>query len=125
MPKHNKILLYEDDKNKFGKYEQTEHTIDLNLISGGLESNKLTPNFKKTQLLLLGPNNLSDRKLIWKEEQVEEIKCVKYLGVQNDNKLIFEELIDYIQMNCNQYISILYQTKRNLQRELLREIYKQ
>ena len=124
IPKHNNILLYVDDTNIFGKYEQTQHTIDLKLISSWLASNKLTPNIKK-QLLLLGPNNLSDKKLIWNGEEVEESKCVKYLGVKIDNKLTFEEHIDYVQMKCNQYISILYQTKKYLQRELLLKIYKQ
>ena len=62
IPKHKNILLYTDDTNMFGKYEQTEHINDLKLISSWLESNKLTPNIKKTQLLLLGPNNLSDKK---------------------------------------------------------------
>ena len=47
IPKHNNILLYADDTNIFGKYEQTEHTNDLKLISSWLESNKLTPNIKK------------------------------------------------------------------------------
>ena len=82
--------------NIFGRYEQTEHTIDLKLISSWLESNKLTPNINKTQLLLLGPNILSDKKLIWNGEEVEESKCVRYLGVKIDNKLTFEEHIDYV-----------------------------
>ena len=125
IPKHNNILLYAVDTNIFGKYEQTQNTIDLKLISSWLASNKLTPNIKKTQLLLLGPNNSSDKKLIWNGEEVEESKCVKYLGVKIDNKLTFEEHIDYVQMKCNQYISILYQTKKYLQRELLLKIYKQ
>ena len=73
---------------------QTEHTIELKLISSWLGSNKLTPNIKKTQLLLLGPNNLSDKKLIWNGEEVEESKRVKYLGVKIDIKLTFEEHID-------------------------------
>ena len=47
IPKHNNILLYADDTNIFGKYEQTQHTIDLKLISSWLASNKLTPNLKK------------------------------------------------------------------------------
>ena len=71
---------------------------------------------KKKQLLPLGPNNLSDKKLIWKGEEVEENKCVKYLGVKMDKIRTFEEHIDYIQMKCNQYISILYQTKNYLQK---------
>ena len=124
IPKHNNILLYADDTNTFGKYEQTEHTIDLKLISSWLES-KLTPNMKKTQLLLLGPNNVSDKKLIWNGEEVEESKCVKYLVVKIDNKLTFEEHIDYVQKKCYQNISILYQTRKYLQKELLMKIYKQ
>ena len=62
IPKHNNTLLYASDTNIFGKYEQTEHTNEMKLISSWLESNKLTPNIKKT-LLLLKPNNLSDKKL--------------------------------------------------------------
>ena len=122
--KHNNILLYADYTNIFGKYEQTEHTNDLKLISSWLESNKLTANIKK-QLLLLRPNNLSDRKITWKREEVEESKCVKYLGVKIDNNLTFEEHIDYVRKKCNQYISSLYQTKKYLQRELLLKFYKQ
>ena len=95
------------------------------MISSWPESNKLTRNIKKTQLLLLGPNNSSDKKLIWNGEEVKESKCVKYLGVKIDNKLTFEDHIDYVQMKCYQYISILYQTKKYLQRELLLKIYKQ
>ena len=94
IPKHYNILLYADDKNIFGKYKQTEHTIEFKLISSWLGSNKLTPNIKKTQLLLLGPNNLSDKKLIWNGEEVEESKRVKYSGVKIDIKLTFEEHID-------------------------------
>ena len=41
-------------------------------------------------ILLLGTNNLSDQKVIWKEEEVEKSKCVKYLGVTIDRKLTFE-----------------------------------
>ena len=89
IPKHKNILLYTDDTNMFGKYEQTEHINDLKMISSWLESIKLTPNIKKTQLLLLGPNNLSDKKLIWNGEEVDESKCVKYLGVKIDNKHFF------------------------------------
>ena len=47
IPKHNNILLYADDTNIFGKNEQTQHTIDLKLISSWLASNKLTPYIKK------------------------------------------------------------------------------
>ena len=62
ITKHNNILSYADDTNIFGKYEQTEDTIDLKLISSWLESKKLTPNIKKTQLHLLRTNDLSDKK---------------------------------------------------------------
>ena len=123
-PKHSNILLYADDANIFGKYEKTELTSDVKLISSLLESNKLTPNIKKT-ILLLGPHNSSDKKLIWNGEEVEESKCVRYLGVKIDNKLTLKEHIDYVQMKCNQYISILYQTKKYLQRKLLLKIFKQ
>ena len=63
---------------------------------------------KKTQLLLLGPNKLSDKKVICNGEEVEESKCVKYVGVKIDNKLTFEEHIEYVQMKCYQYISISF-----------------
>ena len=61
-PKHNNILLYADDTNISGKYEQTKHTIDLKLISSRLESNKLTPNIKRNTTTSARPNNLSDKK---------------------------------------------------------------
>ena len=124
IPKHNNILLCADDTNLFGKYEQTEHINDMKLIYSWLETYKLTPNIEKTQLLLLGTNNLSAKKLIWKEE-VEESKCVKYIGANIDTKLTFEVHIDYVQMKCNQYFSILYQTKKYLQGKLHLKIYKQ
>ena len=124
IPKHNNILLYADDTNIFGKYEQIEHTNNLKMISSWLESNKLSPNIKTAQILLLGPHNLSDKKLIWRGEEVEESKCVQYLDLKIDNKLAFEKHIDYVQMKGNQYISVLYQTKKYLQRELLLKIFK-
>ena len=68
---------------------------------------------------------MSDKKFIWKEVELEESKCVKYLGVKVDNKLTFEEHIDYVQMKCNQHTSILYQTKKYLQRNFFLKIDKQ
>ena len=95
-----------------------------NWFPAGLRVTNWHQILKKT-ILLLGPHNSSDKKLIWNREEVEESKCVRYLGVKIDNKLTFQEHIDYVQMKCNQYISISYQTKKYLQRKLLLKIFKQ
>ena len=71
------------------------------------------------------PNNLSDEKPIRKGEDIEESKCVKYLGVKIENKLTLEEHIGYVQMKCKEYISILFQSKKYMQRELFLKINKQ
>ena len=69
IPKHNTILLNANDTNIFGKYAQTEYGNDMKLISSWLESNKLTPNIIKTQLLLLDPTICQTKNLFGKAKK--------------------------------------------------------
>ena len=79
------------------KYDQTGLINDLKLISSWLESNKLTSKIKKkNQIFQLGPKNFSDKKLNWNWQEVEESKCVKFLGVKIGNQLTLDEHIDFV-----------------------------
>ena len=64
--KNNNILLYAGDTNIFGKYEQTEHTNYMKLISSWLESTKLTTNIKKHNYFLQEPTICRTKNLFGK-----------------------------------------------------------
>ena len=55
----------------FGNFEKQEYMDDLNAISKWLAGNKLTPDIRKSQFLLMDCSRLL-KKITWNEQALEE-----------------------------------------------------
>lgn len=100
-PKYGEIVLFADDtgiiiKAKSIDEAMTKTNIDLNEIGKWLKQNKLIINAKKTKLMMVNKNKnepFTQNTLKIDDEAIEKVESIKYLGVQIDNRLNFEEHI--------------------------------
>ena len=106
---------------------------DLDLLKNWLESNKLSLNVSKTQSMLIGSRSRLKRigqsensipALKIGEEPVSMVKHAKYLGVQVDQHLLWDEHLNVINKKISRGIGMLKFAKRYLPLQTIQTMYK-
>ena len=125
------LKLYADDTNLF------LHDSDINLLcrraNRSLESlyqwflaNKLTLNFDKTLYSVFSPNKAADTssfKLHLNNLEIQRVDCCKYLGVMLDDRLTWQNHINYIENKLIKFTSFFYKIRQNLTAECRKALY--
>ena len=93
--KHMSAILYADDttlyvigRNPAVLKIKMQH--DLNLLSRWLSSNKLMLNVSKTKSIVFSKLSVDGIKLYVNSQEIEAVKCFKFLGYYLDQRLTFE-----------------------------------
>ena len=126
-----KLFLFADDTstlliNKDIKKIEKTYNKDPENVKNWLDSNKLSLNVDKSNLVLFPKNKKNVTiKLNIKimGEQLKEKGFTKYLGILIDNKLTWPHHINPIKLKISKGIVILTKLKRFLSRETLRMLF--
>ena len=114
---------------------QNDLNLDLLRLQDWLNANKLSLNVVKTQSLVLGsaPNickirkieNRSDAQPYFSigEQKIEMITNVRYIGVQLDSQLNWENHIDNIKTKANRSLGLIKYSKKYLPPDILNKMY--
>lgn len=84
---------------------------DLIEIDKWLKRNKLMINVNKTKWMMISKKNIDMTKqhnLQIDNEKIEKVKCIKYLGVQIDDKITFENQIETCTSKMAKKVNLLY-----------------
>ena len=99
---------------------------ELNNICNWVSANNLTPNSKKSQLLLISPNLKSSNVALNIQSPAGEIKTVykaKYSGIIFDNRLNFHERIKNLKAKIARSVGIRNKLKDFLPSSALLKLY--
>jgi hypothetical protein len=119
---HSQVNLFADDTLLSVSGENVDECImkmqeDLNELSKWLKFNKLKLNVAKTKYMIItsrrrNPSNSTTLSI--DSEQIEEVKNLKYLGVQIDNKLDFKEHLNLVVKKIAKKTNFLGRISRKL-----------
>ena len=125
IPIKNQITLFADDTSIFGTMDRSEYIKDLSLVSNWMYSNKLTVNESKTKLLMFNKFSNELFETLWNNNKVKQTPCAKHLGIWLDSELNFKKHVDFILKKNAKFVSILYQSRDYLSKNLLLKVLKQ
>lgn len=129
---HCKIEMFADDTAIYVEAKTIEEATakmngDLNTLYKKICENKLKLNIDKTKVMLIGNKtnvNNSEVNIEIKENKLELVTKIKYLGVMVDNKLNFTNNIDYICSKIGQKINVLNRLRKELNQNQKITVYK-
>jgi len=100
-------------------------TIELELLTTWLKSNKLSLNAQKTFYLLFHRGRIKscDISIIMDNCALNRINNIKYLGVIIDHKLNWCEHIAYVKNKVSKGVGIIYKARRVLSKKSLVNLY--
>lgn len=115
-PKFGGIVLFADDTALIIKAKNIDEAIektnlDLVDIDKWLKVNKLMINVNKTKWMMINGKNVNitnQHSLQIANETIERVECIKYLGVQIDDKLTFEKHIQTCTNKIAKIVNLLY-----------------
>lgn len=122
-------ILFADDTNLFfegGALDSLEKCINEELckISSWLKANKLSLNVKKTHYILFHRKKKSyPVKLIIDDENIEQVKHTKFLGVIIDDKLSWKKHISLVHGKLSKSIGMLIKARQMLNQKALITLY--
>lgn len=126
---YGKLFLYADDVCLLYNYRhkrvlQTEIEYDAAILSEFLRLNKLILNPKKTKFIRFKPYILSNDELMSIHidgNVINEVESVKYLGINLNHNLIWENHINYVKSKVSSGVGILYKFKQkfNIETKML------
>ena len=105
---------------------------DLNCLEHWLQANKLSLNVSKTQAMVVGsrPNleKISEGKVqspsfAIGDSQIEIVEKTKYLGIQLDKHLVWDECARFLRAKVSRAIRFLKYAKKILPQETLSQMY--
>ena len=105
---------------------------DLNCLEHWLQGNKLSLNVIKTQAMVVGsrPNlkkiaegKVQSPSFVIGDSQIEIVEKTKYLGIQLDQHLIWDEHTRFLRAKVSRAIGFLKYAKKILPQETLSQIY--
>ena len=125
-----KFLLFADDTSLFFSSSsqiamETTLNEELSNVSNWLKANKLSLNVDKSKVVNFSKHQDPEVpiRLRINNEPIELTTCVKYLGTLIDNKLSYQEHIKYISQKINKGNGILYQLRKLLPEDKLKNVY--
>jgi len=99
--------------------------IDLNNLYHWLCENKMKINIDKTKFMVLNRQNVEySLQLKIKDDSIEEVKEIKYLGVVIDTKLKFQGHINHVSKKLAKNIGFLQRSCRQLSTKYKISVYK-
>lgn len=105
----------------------TKMQNDLNNLYTWLCANRLKLNINKTKYMVITRKNINDEDLSGlkiNNESIQKVNSIKYLGIIIDNKLKFEEHINYIVEKVMKKIGVVQRTTKYIQEKYKIIIYK-
>lgn len=125
LPIRGLIRAFADDKAiAYDEYNPTTVQDDMKMITEYFRINKLTINLNKTKLLVFNsPDPTTIIPLTIHQTTIERLNTVKYLGLQLDHKLTFDEHINELARYVSSVIGIMYKVRSFLPRHIMHSIY--
>ena len=118
------LILYADDTSAFTSHKdiRTLNKImndGLNKLNRWFQSNKLSLNTKKSNVMLFGTHSKTTQyrnelKLSLDDVEIKEVNACKFLGVTIDQNLTWENHITELAKKCSSSIGILFKMKNFL-----------
>ena len=108
---------------------EIEHRLndDLRQTAKWLRSKKLHINAVKTQVVLFGGRRAllknPELNISLEGERLQQVKCVKYLGVMLNNNLSWSAHVDYLQRKTNRIVKMLRRLRYTVPSCVIRNIY--
>ena len=103
----------------------SECNRELKLFKQWSDANRLTINVSKTNCLMVSNifGQLSPGNLFIEDQEIDIVRCVKFLGVFIDNNLKYDEHIKFICDKMSKSIGVIFRIRRLVPKTLLRNIY--
>ena len=129
---HTRCSLYADDTAIYCSNQSTAQLTeflqeDLLEVEKWLNTNKLFLNVKKTKIMLFGSRPLLDNTALTpvkiNDEELEVVRCFKYLGLFLDQNLSFSEHISYISTKVSQSLYMLSRTREYMSEKSALTLY--
>ena len=108
---------------------EIEHRLNTDLIQTArwLKSKKLHVNAIKTQVILFGSRHALSKNPVLnislQGECLQQVKCVKYLGVMLDNCLSWNAHVDYLQKKTNKVVKMLRRLRHTVPSCVIQNLY--
>ena len=125
-----KFFLFADDTNI---YFESDNPTDLEKIMNKelgklfewLCLNRLSLNISKTNFIIFQSKNKPkvNVTILINKKAIEEVKCVKYLGVLIDSQLTFRNHIDELTKKISRAIGVLYKLRPYVTTKILTNVY--
>jgi hypothetical protein len=100
---------------------------DLSMIDSLLSSNNLSMSIKKTKFMVFTTTNSSSDglfdEIIFDEKKIERVDDFKYLGLQIDSKLLWNDHVDRILKEITPFVGILRRIRYSVDQKTLMSIY--
>lgn len=123
-------IIYADDTTITSKFDSkmpdTKKLNDqLDNISRWLMSNKLTLNAKKTKFMVFHPRqkHVHPPKLVFGNQQIEQVHTFKFLGIILDSYLSFNEHIKSLSLSIARTVGCMNTIKTIVPKTTLKQIY--
>ena len=127
-------IMFADDTNLFFKHKNIQTLFstvnrELSKIHQWFLSNKLSLNVKKTKYSLFHKVNKTDDiplllpKLVIKNNEIERVESIKFLGVLLDECMSWKNHINHIENKISKSIGLLYRAKSYLNKNSLLALY--
>ena len=125
------IILFADDTNLFFSHKNLftlKETMnrELSKIASWLSANKLSLNIKKTHFIIFksrGKKSNQHVSIIINNQEIEQVKCTKFLGLYIDDEFTWKYHIDQVASKISKMTGILAKARHYLSLKTLQTIY--
>ena len=125
------IILFADDTNLFFSHKNLftlNETMnrELSKIASWLSANKLSLNIKKTHFIIFksrGKKSNQHVSIIINNQEIEQVKCTKFLGLYIDDEFTWKYHIDQVASKISKMTGILAKARHYLSLKTLQTIY--
>ena len=128
------VHMFADDTLIYGRGEDSNTVIqnlnmDLARVSEWLSANKLCLNVKKTKSMVFGSKKVREKVKesglrVNNGERIEWVDNFKYLGVIVDEKLKFEEHVEYVRKKVARKLGVIRKIKKTLSKKTKEILFK-
>ena len=124
-----RLILFADDTNLFYSnrvYSELERIIntDLDKLSSWFKANKLSLNAVKTNFIVFGHKKIPrDLNLVLDGNVLDRTDCVKFLGIYVDEKLTWNNHLNYISGKISRSLGMISRVCRILPVDILKTLY--
>ena len=125
-----KFYLFADDTNIYfesDNLKKLEKTMNKELakLFEWLCLNRLSLNISKTNFVLFHPTNKPTIPvtILINKQAIDEVKCVKYLGILIDSQLTFKNHIGELNKKISRSIGVLYKLRTFVTTKILTNVY--